>query len=111
MSGHTTALPRPWRSSRRYGWLINRMYALGIISGARHGYGPQGEEHVAYFRGRRCYFLGLQREWWSCLLGRGALRRPHIPSEEERYGRWCGRCMPCPDCGETRWGHRCEAIS
>lgn len=99
---------RPWRSWRWVGRLFNRGYALGILSGTSTAVNATGVQHYAYLRGRRSYILGLQREWWSCLLGRSALRRPHIPARQERYGVWCGRCFPCPDCGETRWHHDCN---
>lgn len=95
------------RSSRRYGDLLGHLYALGVISGACHSYGGgKPPEHRGHWRGRRPYVLGFQRERWGCLI-----KRHHVASDEERYGGLCGRCMPCPYCGETRWDHDCEVTT
>jgi hypothetical protein len=89
--------------SRRLGNLFTRMYGLGLISGSSHSYGgTDGESHTAYWSGKRPYILGLQRGQWACLI-----KRRHIAKPEERYGTMCGRCMPCPSCGETTWDHYC----
>lgn len=105
---------RRWKSWRARGWLALRLYTLGIVSsGGGLTYATcewcsnTTQYHPLRWRGRRPYILGLQREWWTCLLGRGANRRPHIPGRHERYGVWCGRCLPCPDCGATEWMHDC----
>jgi hypothetical protein len=88
--------------NRRIGNTFTRLYGLGLISAAWHRYGSEGERHTAFLTGRRPYILGLQREQWGCLI-----KRHHIASPSERYGTMCGKCMPCPYCGETRWHHDC----
>jgi hypothetical protein len=105
------AEPVSWRSWGITGRALLWAVRLGLASGCSTVGTARGVQHFGFWHGRRGYVLGLQREWWSCLLMRGALRRPHIPSRDERYGVWCGRCLPCTDCGETRWNHSCPAVT
>ena len=92
-----------WRQRQWWGWLVGRMYVLGISSGSVAKGHEDGWIHRPFFRGDRPYILGFRKFSW----GRWPL------AHRLRYGHWpvtvhlgmCGVCAPWPCCGSTGYGH------
>ena len=98
---------RSWRRWRITHWLIDKAYALGLISGAGfvsqpHDRGPQAA-HGIYWRGSRPYVLFWPREKWVCLLR--YRHRPYWPDGRPIFGGRCGKCLPWPCCGSIDLHH------
>lgn len=84
-----------WRITH---WLALHGYSWGLLSGSSHSWPPccGGERVTLNWRGRRVYFFGKPREWWSCLR-RGHIYRPL----EGRTFHLCAICCPCSGCRST----------
>ncbi|WP_068059335.1 hypothetical protein [Nocardia xishanensis] len=88
-------------ASRGLGYL----QLLGVIAGYGSRWG--GDAGCKWcltgirIRGKRSYILGWPTWKWACLF-----QRRHWPGEEAYFGL-CGKCLPCPDCGTTKWDHEC----
>lgn len=98
-------LIRRWQTWAWVGWLVGRLYVLGIISGSHYGWhgnaGVPGHVCGISFNGRRPYKFFISRDQWACL------RRGHWPKMLNHGGDFgmCGICYPCPGCGSQTDEH------
>lgn len=98
-----------WRRWKVSAWLAGWAYQLGLIAG-------YGSTHDGFCRGcldgfvwrpkhGRPYTLGWATWKWSCLL-----KKRHWPGGYVGFD-CCTKCLPCPECGSTKWEHdvlQCE---
>ena len=101
---HRTAGILRWRQRRLWGWLVGRMYVLGIISGSvASGHERGWIYHSLHWRGERPYIFGFQKHGWGRLPFWHRIRYGHWP--ETVWLGMCGVCGPWQCCGATGFDH------
>jgi len=100
---------RAWRRWRITGKIAGWLYTSGLTSSGgswRMGGGCPGCWTMPKWnRRKRPYILWVRREAWRCLL-----KGHHWPGEPIIFG-FCGKCLPCPDCGSTAAEHHCSPVA
>lgn len=96
---------RAWRRTRFAGWLSGAAYVLGVFTGGGVSWGDGHDACHSFgrLRGHRSYILGVSRDTWRCWL-KGRHRR----GEDTGVFGFCGRCLPCDECGSETLAHRAD---
>lgn len=91
---------RWWQRTHAWRKLVGWGYSLGFIAGSSMTWDATCDGCCAISRfGRSSYLLGVSRDTWHCW------RRGHRRGEEVGFG-FCGKCLPCPECGSEKASHR-----
>jgi hypothetical protein len=103
MTDHTEVKPGE-HTGRLWCWLAHKTYSIGLSSGGCHSWLSDGTPVTRInWRGKRCYFLGWERQKWRCVL-----KFHHWPRDWPVAFGLCGRCVPWSCCGSTWRDHAAD---